>query len=213
MSRFWDILFMIIGIIVLILVASSRELEFRYGLLGYLAAFACIGFGLKAVLSSHREKTDRKRAIPDDPAVEGFYRNTKQAWMNDKLKDLGPVFKIEGISNSIKEFKTAYLPREGSALNAFFTRFNPRPDEYLISMSRGDDNVENAWFVLTNQRLVQKDGETNEYSEFHLGDIAGYEIDKPKAELSLKTRSGETFVLKRVVGYPMKKHIDALISS
>ena len=213
MGRWFDVFLMIIGIAVLIVVALSREIEFRYGVIGYLGAFAMIGFGLKAIIDSYREKTDRKRAIPDDPAVECFYRNTKQAWMDDKLKDLGPVFKLEGLSNSIKQLKTAYLPHEGSALNAFFTRFNPQPDEYLVSMSRGDDNAENAWFVLTNKRLVQKDGETNEYSEFNLKDIADYDIDKSKAELRLKTRSGETVFLRKVSGFPMKKHIDALISS
>ena len=212
MGRWWDIFLMIIGIAVLIVVALSRELEFRYGVIGYIGAFVCIGFGIKAITDSHRERTDRKRAIPDNPAVESFYQNTKQAWMDDKLKALGPVFKLEGISNSVKQLKTAYLPHAGSALNAFFARFNPQPDEYLISMSRGDDNAENAWFVLTTQRLIQKDGESNEYSEFNLKDIAAYDIDKQKAELSLKTRSGETVVLKRVSGFPMKKHIDVLIS-
>jgi hypothetical protein len=204
---------MIIGIVVLIVVASSRELEFRYGVIGYIGAFACIGYGIKAIIDSYKEKTDRKREIPDNPAVETFYQNTKQAWMDDKLKDLGPIFKLEGISNSVKQFKTTYLPHEGSALSAFFTRFAPQPDEYLISMSQGDDNAENAWFVLTNKRLVQKDGETDDYSEFDLKDIAEYTIDKQKAELSLKTRSGQMVVLKRVSGFPMKKHIDVLISS
>lgn len=212
MSRALDILLMVCGIALLIVVAFSREIEFRYGAIGYLGAFALIGFGLKAIIDSTRERTDRKREIPDDPAIEGFYRNTKQAWMDDKLKHLGPVFKLEGASNSIKQLKTAYLPREGSALNVFFTRFKPRLGEYLISMSRGDDNAENAWFVLTNNRLVQKDGETNEYSEFDLGDIAEYQVDKEKAELKLKVRSGETIVMKKASGFPMKKHIDALIS-
>ncbi len=213
MGRWWDILLMIIGIAVLIVVALSPEIGFRYGVIGYLGSLALIGFGLKAIIDSTREKRDRKREIPDAPAVEIFYQNTKQAWMDDRLRDLGPVFKLEGLSNSIKQLKTAYLPHEGSALSVFFARFNPQPDEYLITMSQGPSQAENAWFVLTNKRLVQKNGETNEYSDFPLPDIAEYAIDKAKAELSLKTRSGETVVLKQVSGFPMKKHVDALIAA
>lgn len=213
MGRWFDVFLMIMGIAMLIVVAASREIDFRYGVIGYLGALAMIGFGLKAIIDSRKERTDRKRAIPNDPEVEGFYQNTKQAWMDDKLKALGPVFKLEGISNSLKQLKTAYLPREGSALQAFFTHFHPQPDEYLISLSQGGENTENAWFVLTNKRLVQKDGESNEYSEFILKDIAAYDIDKPKAEIRLQTRSGESFVLKNVSSYPMKKHMDVLISS
>ena len=88
-----------------------------------------------------------------------------------------------------------------------------QPDEFLISISHGTDNQENAWFVLTNRRLLQKNGETNDYREFYLKDIKEYGIDRQKAELSIKTRTGETVTLKNVLGFPKKKYMDVLISS
>jgi hypothetical protein len=213
MGRWWDILWMIIGVGVLVLVSTVKGLEFRYGAIGYLGALACIGYGVKALVDSYSEKKDLKRAVLKEPTVETFYRNTKEAWSDGRLKDLGSVFQQEGCSSSLKQLKLNYPAPEGSALEAFFTRFHPQPDEFLVSTSLGVDASDSAWFVLTNKRLLQKDGLTGRYCEFNLPDIRECVVDRENSELRLKTRGDETVVLKNAARFPKKQHLDVLTSS
>jgi hypothetical protein len=212
MGRWWDILWMFIGIGVLILVSTSRGLEFRYGILGYIGAFACIGYGIKALIDSSREHGDLKRKIMQSPAVESFYENTKQAWTDGKLEPLGSIFAQEGRSLSLKDLKKNYPARPDSALEVFFSRYNPQPGEFLVSMSHGSDNTDNAWFVLTNKRLLQKNGETNDYHEFSLKDVEECVVDRSKMELCIKTRNGDPVILKQVARFPKKHDVDILAS-
>ncbi len=212
MGRWWDILWMVIGVVVLVIVSTTRGLEFKYGALGYLGAFACIGYGVKALVDSYHEHGDLKREIMQSPKVESFYESTKQAWTDGRLESLGSIFAQEGRALSLKALKKNYPAREGSALEVFFQRYDPQPGEFLVSMSLGAENADNAWFVLTNKRLLQKNGETNEYREFHLKDVKECSVDRAKSELCIKTRGGDTVTLKQVARFPKKHDLDVLAS-
>jgi hypothetical protein len=212
MGRVGDIIWMVIGVVMLIVVSTSDAIRFRYGVVGYIGAFACIGYGIKSIYDGIKDKELMEMELLSMPVVEEFYKNTKQAWMDNKLKSLGSGFKAEGNRSSIKQLKKRYLPYEGSAFHTFLTRFNPGPDEYLVSLSHGTSNKDNAWFILTNSRLIQKDGQTDEFREFELKDIQEYNVSRLKAEMNITKRSGEVVTLKKLSYFPGKKYVDFLIS-
>jgi len=209
MRKIIDLFFMVFGIFVLIL-SFSPNYEFRFGVIGYIAAFLLISFGFRAIYEWYKERATLKLELFKEPNVISFYKNTLKAWATGVLDDIDPVFKKEGKSFSLKKIIKTYLPFKDSALYKFLTQYTPDSDEFLVSLSYGYSRFKNSWFVLTNKRLIQKDGETDTLKEINLKNIKKYNIDKKLPGLEFSMNTGEIMVFKNVGYYPAKEYINFL---
>ena len=203
-----DILFMIVGIGLLILSASGN---LEMGPFGYIAAIACIGFGVARMARMRKAKAALKSDLLQDPRVMEFYRNTQSAWTEGKLSNLTNKFEKEG-RIAYEPFVKRYRPIEGTGLHTLFSKFPPLKDEYMVGVGDSESGSDKGWFVLTNKRLIQKDGRDKVYKEIDLAKIDTYDMSgKWTKKMDFKLTSGETVDFEKVEMFPAKKYLDEMI--
>lgn len=143
----------------------------------------------KALLGRH--------PLLEDNNVVQFYANAFTAWAGGNVALTEGPRSAEGMQ--VLDFINRYPPDPGTALGAFFESGIPSGDEILVAL-------DNRWFVLTNRRLVQKDGRDNRFKQVVLADVASYRIDG--ATLAFRMKSGEEISFENVEVLPG----DALLS-
>jgi hypothetical protein len=97
----------------------------------------------------------------------------------------------------------------------FFEDFQPLEGEFLIGL--GFSKVENSpWFVLTNLRLIQRDGRNNEFKEVTLADVDTYQVKRKLTDtlllkvsdtLVFKMKSGNEISFKKTLNCPINKYL------
>ena len=209
MKKFSDILYTLLGIGLLVLTLSG---SIDIGIWGILGSIACIGFGLSTMYKMRMASKALKSDILQNPRVIGFYKTTVAAWSAGKLSGLGKAFEKEG-EIPYEKFVKKYRPVEGGALFAFFTQFQPNEDEFLVGIGDTDSGSDRGWFVLTNQRLVQKDGRNKMFKEVILAGVNTFDMKGTWTKtMVFKMKSGGTIDFEKVAIYPSEKYISAAIN-
>lgn len=207
MNKFGDILFMLIGIVLLILTISG---EIEMGAIGYIAAILCILFGVSTMYKMRIAGKAIKSDLLEKPHIIEFYKNTMNVWASGRLSHLNKAFEKDGNLPYEKFIKT-YRPIEGSALQVFFTQFQPRSDEFLVGLGDSDASRNRGWFTLTNQRLIQKDGLSRTYKEIILSEIDSIEMTgKWTKTIKIKLKNGEIKEFSKVDIYPDENYLNQL---
>jgi hypothetical protein len=158
---------------------------------------------------NHRQEAafNEEKMLENDPRVVRFYQTTLETWAHGDLTSLSSTYKTVADRLDLAGMIQRYPPYEGRSLRVFFQQFPPKDNEYLVNLGEGH------WYVLTNLRLVQKDGRTHEYREVTLLDIAKYEIGQQKlATLTFTLKSGQTIQFFDTGSYPLHKVLTGLIS-
>jgi len=188
-------------------------LTVQFGFLG--AILYCVG-----VYYWQRHQT---RAIPDDyydtlrsplmraPYVVDFYECTRRAWAQGTLATLGQGYATEGKLPQ-PDFVKRYVPTEGSALRVFFENFPPPDGEFMIGVGNLQSGRDRGWFVLTNRRLMQRDGRDNVFKTMPLASIARYEINEATKSLHFTLKSGEHVAFAQVQMWPKADVITAVLA-
>ena len=144
--------------------------------------------------------------------VMDFYQNSMNAWAAGKLSNMGKGFENEG-KMQYDAFVKKYPPFEGSALRVFFEKFMPRESEFLIGVGNLQAGKNPGWFVLTNQRLVQRDGRDNEFKEVNLSGVDTYQIKGMSTKkMVFKMKSGAEINIEKVQMFPVDKFLKEAIS-
>jgi len=144
--------------------------------------------------------------IEQDERVVNFYQTSLTAWSNGELASLHKGFKTDADAMQLADFIKKHPPYEGSSLRVFFKDFQPLEGEFLVGLGEN-------WFVLTNLRLIQRDGRNNEFKEVTLADVDTYEIKQKKTvTLVFKMKSGQEILFEETQGFPLHKFISGLIS-
>jgi hypothetical protein len=149
-----------------------------------------------------------------DERIKSFYRTTLDAWSTGKLASLGPGFAAEG-GTPYEGFLRKYPPKRGSALNVFFEKYPPCDGEFLVGLGNLGNAETTGWFVLTNLRLVQRDGKDNRFKDVVLGGVDTYRIEgaaKAPKTLVFKMKSGEEITFASVLMYPKDNVLSEAIS-
>jgi hypothetical protein len=152
-----------------------------------------------------------------DPLVKDknlvrFYQTTMDAWASGKLNSLNKSYQKEG-KTQIDDFIKNYPPYEGSTLRMFFEKYKPLEGEFLVGMGEPEDSLGIGWFVMTNRRLIQKDGRDNQFKEVTLADVDKYKIKGANLKtMNFNMKSGEETTFEKVEMYPLEKYLDKLIS-
>ncbi len=152
----------------------SEAIDFLFYGLALISAF---------VIPSSSDKNIPSELL-NDQKVTQFYRDTMAVWESGELSEIDSTFEQKG-KETFGSFVRRHNPYKDSALSAFFTQFPPKPGEYLIRSA-------SSWFVLTNLRLVQKDGKSKTFKEITLKDIDSYAIKgMDKKKFTFKMKSGD----------------------
>ena len=118
--------------------------------------------------------------VPPDSRIIQFLEATYKAWASGALASLEYNFEKEASQQSQKKFVGQYLPAYGGALHVLSEDFPPCKDEYLVGLGEDDEGVRPArdrgWFVLTNRRLLQKDGRDGMFREVLLREVEDFKI-------------------------------------
>ena len=104
-----------------------------------------------------------------DERVVTFYKTTLSAWSGGKLEELHSSFKLSARLMRTSDLMSKYQPYNDIAIRTMFEKFSPVPGEFMVGSGNG-------WFILTNLRLIQKDGKTDGFREIALADIELYEL-------------------------------------
>ena len=183
----------------------TYTLDFTFSNKGYATAFLEKNTLTSEEIAVARQKlstTTVDRLLADD-RIRQFYENTIKAWRDGKLSDIDPSYAKEAESTH-EEFLEKYRPVENGALHIFFDQFPPRPDEYLVGVS--------GWFVLTNLRLVQRDGLSATFKEIQLKHLDSYRIKGRLVKtLRFKMKSGETIIFRQVQMYPKESILNMIM--
>jgi len=154
-----------------------------------------------------KERVGNKDILQDE-AVVRFYKNTMSAWAAGEMAEFGEVFKKQA-RLPYDKFVKIYSPIEGSALYVFLTQFRPREKEIMVGLSIGADKS----FVLTNYRLIQKNGTDGNWLEFELAKVKSYSFTKgfwgPKVVFDMK--SGNKVNLEKFAFSPSEKLFRTMI--
>ena len=144
-----------------------------------------------------KEVSQQIPTLPDRKKVVDFYYATFAVWSSGQLNSLSTGFRQEAVSKSLGELVKAYLPVEGGALHAFFSRFTPQPGEFLVGYS--DES-----FVLTNFRLIQKDAKDKTFHEVPLAEVKSFNQSASSSTMRFEMETGQVLELS-IPGY-MPKH-------
>ena len=148
---------------------------------------------------------------PQDPHTVNFYKATMAAWSSGKLSGLSGQYEKES-KIAYQKFIRRYNQVEGGGLFFMFTQFPPLESEFLITVGDTSSAANGDWFVLTNQRLIQKDGRDSSFKEVILSDVSAFEITGIRAKsLVFKMKSGGTVRLKKSKVYPSKGSLSEAI--
>ena len=175
------------------------------------------GFDTKEFLKVKKEAEAIKKVLADplvrDTKVVNFYQTTLDAWSAGKLSGINSNFKKKGKMDRGKFIKK-YPPIEGSALRMFFERFGPLDGEFLVGVGDHSSGDERAWFVLTNLRLIQKDGTSNEFKSVTLADVDTFNISGiGTKKLDIKMKSGGEVNFEKMLVFPDEGYLTKLIES
>lgn len=148
----------------------------------------------------------RVSAVIQDPLKDRFYRGTKAAWSSGQIPS--SLSGLEGDSKaSYTDFVLSRMPDDGTGLYTFFREFPPKANEVLIAT---DSSTKRDWFVLTNERLIQKDGRNKSFKEVVLRDVDTITAD-PGKSLGFKMKSGEIVDFEGIGSYPSESFIKGVI--
>ena len=169
---------------------------------------------LWGVYQATKKGSDKKKALNNpvlqNPNVVDFYARTLNEWASGRLDFINKSFQQSAAKLDYNGFIAAIPPAPNSALGIFFERYQPYPNEYLIGV--GNDSSGKAWFVLTNVRLIQKDGKTNGFTEIYLEQVQEY-ITKGTMtkELTFVLKTGQNVLFQKVAIYPSEEYVKKLI--
>jgi hypothetical protein len=211
MKKVWAILSLVGGCVLVILLLSAAAGNERPPLRGWGAAAALIIYGVSALYKLSRADRALQSGLLQDPRVVGFYQNTQAAWASGRLAPLNKQFQQEA-AGSYEDFVKRYPPLEGTALHVLFTQFPLLLGEFMVGTRDSQSGRNKAWFVLTNLRLIQKDGASGLFRELRLGDIASF-VKKGvwTAKLTFQMKSGEEIVFEKVEIFPAEKFLNAAL--
>ena len=149
--------------------------------------------------------------LQDDRVVR-FYQTTLSAWAAGKLAKLNVGFEGEG-KTPYDQFVKKYPPAENGSLAIFFRDFSPLEGEFLVGIGDGEDAGPNrAWFLLTNFRLVLKDGRDNSFKEIKLADVDSFKTRGTwKKGLTFKMKSGAELDFEKLDIFPDEKFLSTII--
>lgn len=164
---------------------------------------------ISALLERARIRRTLKDPIMNEETVVGFYQNTQQAWRSGALNQLGPRFQKEA-NKEYNQFIKKYLPYEDSALHVFFKQYSPLDGEYLVGVGNLNNDIPPGWFVLTNFRLVQRNGKDNEYKEVVFSDVDSYRLNPTARTMVFTMESGEEVSIESMKMYPQGRFITAV---
>lgn len=143
--------------------------------------------------------------------VKLFYKNTQTAWLSGAMDNISGDYKNianEGYKQLVKEFAPYY----NNAIYIFFTQFSPLENEYLIANGDSDDLKESGWFIVTNKRIIQKQGTSKDFVEIYLSDIRNYKGEDAKTNsLNIELNTGNEVVVKDIKLYPNKEFINKIL--
>ena len=180
-----------------------------------LACLAWYGFDTKEFIAAQGESAAKEQALKSplvrEERVARFYQTTLDAWSTGRLSKLNKGFENEG-KMQVEELIKKYPPYQGSALTVFLERFQPLPGEFLVGLGNLPNANDAGWFVLTNFRLVQKNGRDNTFKEVVLAEIDDFEIKGTSTKsLTFEMKSGEKIGFEKVLKHPTEKFLDFLI--
>ena len=181
-----------------------------------IAILLWYGYDTLGLLNVRREKQFLEE-LGNDPfiqsaAVAGFYRTTRQAWASGILASLGKAFEKESQLSQV-DFIMKYPPTKGSILSIFFAKFQQSEGEFMISLGNQKSGDRTGWYLLTNQRLIQRDGE-DVYNEIPLAEVDQFEISgRTLRKLVFTLKSGEQFSLEKLQMCPLEKYLSAAIQN
>jgi hypothetical protein len=164
--------------------------------------------------SAARKITSEVSQMLDLPLLQSkpvmdFYQTSMNAWSAGKLSNLGKGFENEG-KLQYDAFVKKYPPFEGSALRTFFEKFMPREGEFLVGVGNLQTGKNPGWFVLTSQRLVQRD---DMFKEVVLSGVDTYQIKGMSTKkMIFKMKSGAEIDFEKVQMFPVDKFLKEAIS-
>ena len=113
----------------------------------------------------------------------------------------------------LQDFIKKYAPYEGSALRQLFGEFQPVEGEFLVGVGNPPNVSNGGWFVLTNLRLLQRDGRDDRFKQVVLADVDTYETKGMTSKtIVFKMKSGEEISFDKVKMYPTDKFLSEVIS-
>lgn len=181
-----------------------------------VAILVWYGFDTMELIKVRREKqfSDELRKDPfiQSEPVARFYQSTRRAWSSGTLAQLGRAFEKDGNLSQV-DFIKQYPPNKGSILSIFFNNFAQKEGEFMISLGNLKSGDRSGWYLLTNQRLIQRDG-SDVYNEIPLSKIEKFTISGRalrKVEITLK--SGEEIILEKLQLVPPEKYLTAAIEN
>jgi len=129
-----------------------------------------------------------------------FYRTTHAVWSSGKLSWFDKS--LEDVRNlSYENFVTELTATEGESLCMFFTQFAPLEGEFLVDTGTNEEC--GVWFVLTNLRLIQKNGRDSLFKAVSLTDLAAYKSDGTwEKTLTIQMKSGSSLSFEKVLMAP-----------
>jgi hypothetical protein len=152
--------------------------------------------------------------LMQDERIKSFYQTTLDAWSSGKLASLGPGYASEG-RTPYEGFLRKYPPKRGSALSVFLEKYPPCDGEFLVGLGNLGNAETTGWFVLTNLRLVQRDGKDNGFKDIVLDGVDTYRKEgaaKAPKTLIFKMKSGEEITFANVLMNPKDNVLTEAIS-
>ena len=148
----------------------------------------------------------REELMEKDVRVVNFYQTSLDAWKAGKLEYLHPSFKTSGERKTVSVLVEDYHPYRDIAVRTLFEKFPPAPGEFLVGVGY-------HWFVVTDRKLIQKDGETGEFREIALADMQAYEVRLDKKNTVIcKLRSGEEIRFEDAKGYAKAEFVSKMLA-
>lgn len=181
-----------------------------------LACLVWYGFDTKEFIAARKVTSALENALKspllEDPRVIKFYETTLESWNAGTLSMLSKNFQTEVKTIDYDGFVKKYLPLEGSALHNFFTQFPPLDGEFLVGLGNSESGTDRGWFVLTNLRLVQKDGRDNMYKEVKFDDVSTHAMSGTLSKtLTFAMRTGQIVDFEKVQIFPTEKFLSEMI--
>jgi|WetSurMetagenome_2_1015567.scaffolds.fasta_scaffold92764_2 hypothetical protein len=182
----------------------------------FIACLVWYGFDVKDFMSARNADSAMKQVLASplirEDRVVRFYQSTRAAWAAGRLSLLGKNFANEGRMLQ-SDFIKKYPPYEGSALKKFFESFQPLEGEFLIGLGNLPNATYGGWFVLTNLRLIQRDGRDDSYKEVLLANVGTYQFKGTTLKsLVFQMKTGEEISFEKMQMYPTDKFLSTLIS-
>lgn len=150
------------------------------------------------------EKQTRLTQLQKDPAFAEFARSTHNAWASGALDPINAQYKKEA-GVPYEQFVTRSL--SPGTMSVLMSQFPPGPGEHLVGI--GESESAEPWFILTNLRLIQKDGVSSGFRALDLKDIQSYQFSGSwTKDLVFTLYSGETVRFTKVSLFPAEKYLD-----